>query len=144
MTGEPDLRVTALHAVSAHPPIAGGAEKRTGRGSGGRLGPGGAEDLAAGAGVPAYSGGTRDKSAPPAVPVSPGPTVPVVAADDMAAAVTACAFASVLVEAPVLVDGFVDEGVAGGALPSAARLGGGGRGAPGPACPPSGPLRRRA
>src|SRR5258708_6145800 len=74
----------------------------------------------------APAAGTADNAPPPAVPVSPGPPVPVVAAD-MAAAVTSCAFASVLVGAPVLVDGFVDEGVAGGALPSAARLGGVGR-----------------
>src|SRR6266446_6411543 len=120
----------AAAAAFADTSVAGRAAEITGAGTGtstgGPLGPAGPEDLAAVAGVADSFVGNADKSAPPAVPVSPGPTVPVVAAD-MAAAVTACAFASVLVEAPVLVDGFVDEGVAGGALPSAARLAGVGR-----------------
>src|SRR5712664_3578799 len=109
----PDTRLSAAPApASAVPAGAAAAAFADTSVAGGPLGPAGPEDLAAVAGVADSFVGNADKSAPPAVPVSPGPTVPVVAAD-MAAAVTACAFASVLVEAPVLVDGFVDEGVAG-------------------------------
>src|SRR6266446_6975467 len=136
----PDARLSAAPAPASAVPagaaaaafadtsVAGRAAEMTGAGTGtgGPLGSAGPGDLAAVAGVADSFVGNAEKSAPPAVPVLPGPTVPVAAAD-MAAAVTACAFASVLVEAPVLVDGFVDEGVAGGALPSAARLAGVGR-----------------
>src|SRR5882724_886089 len=113
----PDARLSAVPAsivnaggapAFADTAAAGRATEITGAGTGWPFGPAARGGLAPVSGVPKSSAGDADKSAPCAMPASPGTTAPVAAAD-IAAAVTAGAFASVLVPAPVFVDGGVDE-----------------------------------
>src|SRR5882762_1523059 len=126
----PDARLSAapapasvVAAGAAAPPFTDAATvprgtEIAGAGIAGPFGAAAPGGLAPVTGVAESSFGDADESAACTMPASPG-TVPPVAAADIAAAVSACALASVLAEAPV----FVDGGVGGAVLPSAVPVG---------------------